>query len=135
MRIGELAAATGVSRDAIRFYEKQGLLRGVQRRTNGYREYDAPDVTAIALIRTARDLGFPLTEIAAILPLMRGGRLPPAVIDRKLRERIAVVDARIHELQQLRALLAERLDAARCPDEKGPARRPGPRSRRGAAFS
>lgn len=136
MRIGELAVATGLTRDTLRFYERAGLLRGVRRGSNGYRTYDAAAVASLSLIRTARELGFPLAEIAQVVPLMTGGRLGRAVVERKLRERLADLDARLGELQQLRALLAGRLVALgceegpvgpRCPADAGPADAgPGP---------
>lgn len=40
MRIGELAAASGLTRDALRYYERQGLLPRSRRTTGGFREYD-----------------------------------------------------------------------------------------------
>ncbi|MCZ9340439.1 MerR family DNA-binding transcriptional regulator, partial [Streptomyces sp. TRM76130] len=50
MRIGELAAATGVSTRSLRYYEAQGLL-SVERLANGYREYDERAVRQVALIQ------------------------------------------------------------------------------------
>ena len=130
MRIGELAVATGLSRDTLRFYERAGLLRGVRRRGNGYREYDPGSVAALTLIRTARELGFPLAEIAQVVPLLSDGRLSRAVAERKLRERLAALDARMAELQGLRGLLTARLaslgcgdGAPACPVAGAPARR------------
>ena len=63
MRIGELAAQTGTTKDTIRFYEKLGLVVG-QRQANGYRDYPAEAVTWLRHLRTAQRLGFSLAEIA-----------------------------------------------------------------------
>ncbi|MFX9634834.1 MerR family transcriptional regulator, partial [Acinetobacter baumannii] len=52
MRIGELARASGVSRAALRLYEKRGLLRAT-RSVNGYREYPASAVQRVEQIKTA----------------------------------------------------------------------------------
>eukprot|EP01032_Pedospumella_encystans_P037187 gene37187-42118_t len=69
MQIGEIAAATGISRDTLRFYEKRGLLRA-RRSANGYRDYPPEAVDWLRYIRTAQQLGFSLKEIEADLPLL-----------------------------------------------------------------
>ena len=69
MQIGQLATATGLSRDALRFYEKRGLLAST-RRGNGYREYPPQAVEWLRYVRTAQALGFSLAEIEADLPLL-----------------------------------------------------------------
>lgn len=75
MQIGELALATGLSPDALRYYERRGLLRA-RRRGNGYREYPLEAVEWLGYVRTAQGLGFSLAEIAADLPeLLAGGDL------------------------------------------------------------
>ncbi len=53
MQIGELAAATGLSRDALRFYEARGLLTA-RRRGNGYRDYPPEAVEWLCYLRTAQ---------------------------------------------------------------------------------
>ena len=69
MQIGEVAAATGLSRDTLRFYEKRGLLRA-RRSANGYRDYPAEALDWLRYIRIAQQLGFSLAEIEADLPLL-----------------------------------------------------------------
>nr|MYU48515.1 MerR family transcriptional regulator [Streptomyces sp. SID7803] len=64
MRIGELAAQTGLSRDTIRFYERTGLVTGGERLPNGYRDFPPETVPWLAYVRTAQALGFSLAEIA-----------------------------------------------------------------------
>ena len=51
LRIGDVAAAAGVSVDALRFYERRGLLKPAARRASGYREYTSE---AVGLVRFAR---------------------------------------------------------------------------------
>ena len=65
MRIGTLAQATGLSRDTLRFYERQGLLQA-RRRANGYRDYPPGLVVLLRFITQAQDLGFSLREIADV---------------------------------------------------------------------
>ncbi|MFT8715028.1 MerR family transcriptional regulator [Gluconobacter potus] len=68
MRIGELAQKSGLTTSKIRFYERIGLLKAVDRRSNGYRIYSSQAVTILGLITTAQRAGFTLDEIRALLP-------------------------------------------------------------------
>jgi len=68
MKIGELAKRTGLTPSRIRFYERIGLLRVVQRQPNGYRTYPPEAVLALELITSAQTAGFSLDELRALLP-------------------------------------------------------------------
>jgi len=116
MRIGQLAAATDLTRDALRFYEKRGLLVA-RRSANGYREYPPEAAQWLRYIRTAQSLGFTLAEIEADLPLVSGeGDSAPALRD-ALRRKLDDIDRRVQGLVQLREELARRLGEAmaECP--------------------
>src|SRR5690606_7702304 len=113
MQIGELAAATGLSRDTLRYYEKRGLIRAI-RRPNGYRHYPEASVFLLNYVRTAQRLGFTLAEIEAELPELAGAGDDDARVAALLRSKIASIDSRIPEVQTLRDDLAQRLDMA-CP--------------------
>ncbi|MFK7160754.1 MerR family transcriptional regulator [Marinospirillum sp. MEB164] len=68
MKIGELAALTGVAPSRIRFYERIGLLKTVARQANGYRSYPPEALTMLKLIITAQQSGFSLEELSTLLP-------------------------------------------------------------------
>lgn len=68
MRIGELSARSGIAASRIRFYERIGLLRTVERRPNGYRIYPPMALVALEVITTAQAAGFSLGEIRTLLP-------------------------------------------------------------------
>lgn len=68
MKIGELAARTGLTPSRIRYYEEIGLLRAVDRLPNGYRIYGLDAVTTLNVVVMAQQIGFTLEE-------MRGWRL------------------------------------------------------------
>ncbi|MGD7070184.1 MerR family transcriptional regulator [Acetobacter sp. AAB5] len=68
MKIGELAQQTGLTTSKIRFYERIGLLKTVDRRSNGYRTYPAQAVLILGIITTAQRAGFTLDEIRTLLP-------------------------------------------------------------------
>ena len=74
--IGEVAAKTGVSRKALRLYEKAGILLPARRTGSGYRMYGPETLTVLAFVPKARQLGFGLDEIARIVTLKRSGRTP-----------------------------------------------------------
>ena len=99
LSIGEVAHASGVSRDAIRYYERLGLLPKAARTAAGYRQYPQAVLGRLALVRNAQRFGFSLTEIAGFLRVRdRGGKPCDAV--RAAGERmLTAVDAQIAELQ------------------------------------
>ncbi|MBB2203427.1 MerR family transcriptional regulator [Gluconacetobacter takamatsuzukensis] len=68
MKIGELAHRSGLTPSRIRFYERIGLLKAVDRKANGYRSYPAEAVTILGLIALAQGAGFSLDEIRGLLP-------------------------------------------------------------------
>ena len=75
MKIGEVARAAGVGIDAVRFYEREGLLPKPARRPSGYREYTPAAVVDLRFIKRAKQLGFSLKEISELLSI---GREPDA---------------------------------------------------------
>jgi DNA-binding transcriptional MerR regulator len=63
LRIGDLAAASGLTRDALRYYERQGLLPRSRRTAGGFREYDDSTVDRVRFIKQAQAHGLTLREI------------------------------------------------------------------------
>lgn len=69
MNIGSASRASGVSERMIRHYETIGLIPPPARRDSGYRDYSEADVHRLRFAANARDLGFPIEEIRALLSL------------------------------------------------------------------
>lgn len=114
MRIGEVAARTGVSVDALRFYEKKQLIK-TQRTANGYRSYPEQTLQLVGYIKLAQQLGFSLAEIGENLPLLwNSDSASTDVLARLFAEKIALLDQRIAQMNALRSLLAERAEQV-CP--------------------
>lgn len=67
MNIKQAESLTGVARQNIRFYEKQGLLKPARNRGNDYREYSREDIQTLKWIRCLRMLDMPLEEIRQVL--------------------------------------------------------------------
>lgn len=114
MQIGEIASATGLSRDTLRFYEKRGLLRA-RRSANGYRDYPPEAVDWLRYIRLAQTLGFTLGEIEADLPLLAEPESSAPQLRAALERKLADIDQRLEGLHTLRGELARRLDGIMQP--------------------
>src|SRR6266481_3696066 len=101
MQIGIVAKKIGVSVDAIRFYERNGLLHQAPRTPGGFRTYGEDDVEALVFVRRVQGLGFKLSEIRGLLSL-RGNRLQPcAPVRRRLEEKLVDVQRKLSDLQKL----------------------------------
>jgi DNA-binding transcriptional MerR regulator len=74
--IGEVAGKSGVSRKALRLYEKAGILPPPRRTGSGYRMYGPETLGLLGFVTQARRLGFRLEEIKRIVVLKRSGRTP-----------------------------------------------------------
>jgi Cd(II)/Pb(II)-responsive transcriptional regulator len=112
MRIGDLAAATGIPVETIRFYEREGLLPKARRADNNYRVYATAHAERLAFIRQCRILDMTLDEVRALLRLRGQPSRDCADVDMLLDEHIGHVKQRIRELKALEKDL--RLLRARC---------------------
>jgi MerR family redox-sensitive transcriptional activator SoxR len=75
LTIGELAARSGVSDSALRFYERKGLIRA--RRTDGnQRRYPSVTLRLVAVIQAGKAAGIPLEEISAALSSLPSEKAP-----------------------------------------------------------
>lgn len=108
MLIGQLAAATGCTRDTLRFYEKLGLIKGPRDRS-GYRHYGPQSLERVQLIQHAKVLGFTLGEIGALLDDWESGRLSIAEKQTIFRDKIVDVEQRIAALKAVRTYLEDKL--------------------------
>ena len=109
MRIGEVAAATGVGVEALRFYERRGLLGRPARTASGYRAYDEGVLERLAFIKRAQSIGFSLDEIAEILEMRGKGAAPCLEVREAARRKLAELDVRLRELRRYRNELARTL--------------------------
>ncbi|MBW8888547.1 MAG: MerR family DNA-binding protein [Fibrobacteres bacterium] len=119
MLIGELSKRTGLSRDTIRFYEKEDLIRpekSVRQGffSNNYKNYPESVVSTLLVIQRAKALGFTLSEIRDMLALQVDGKLSQGKWVAEAKAKLVVIDRKIEELQELKTLLADVL--ARCID-------------------
>lgn len=106
MKIGELAERTGLPTSRIRFYERIGLLKMVERQANGYRSYSDGAVLALKLIATGQRAGFSLDELRTLLPGDLANWEHGTVLD-TLRRKVQDIEALQAQLAQSKAHLVE----------------------------
>jgi MerR family redox-sensitive transcriptional activator SoxR len=100
--IGEVAARSGFSTSALRFYEKEGLLEAA-RTAGGQRRYPRSVLRRLAFVRAASNVGLSLDEVRAALATLPAGRAPSKTDWRRLSESWrARLDEQITALEDLR---------------------------------
>lgn len=105
MNIGQAAKASGVSAKMIRHYESLGLFPQARRTEAGYRQYTGKDIDTLRFIRSARDLGFSTERIRALLGLWQDQARPSREVKSLAQAHIDELDARLRELQAMKATL------------------------------
>jgi len=132
--IGQAAERAGVSARMVRHYEGLGLLAGVARSDNGYRQYTEADVHTLRFIRRARDLGFSMEEIATLLGLWQDKQRASSQVKQIAQQHIASLSERIAAMQAMQRSLQALVQCCHgdgrpdCPildDLAGPARPAG----------
>lgn len=108
MQIGKVSHQTGLSIDAIRFYEKQHLLDRPARSEGGFRLFHVEDVQRIHFIRRAQQLGFSLPEIRELLVLQDNGKACSHVRD-LFQTKLGTIRNKIRDLEVLEEQLAKNL--------------------------
>jgi len=101
MKIGEVAAQTGVSESIIRYYERNGVLPYPSRDRSGYREYSDSDLARIQLVTGARRLGCSFAEIKAILAMQDKQHTPSAEILELLEHKRGEVNLEMERLKRV----------------------------------
>ncbi len=109
--ISQVATAADVNVQTIRYYERRGLFPIPRRTPAGYRQYTEDAVARLRFIKHAQDLGFSLQQIQELLGLRVRHGAACDTVERKTRQKIAVVQQRIRDLQRMKRTL-EQLAAA-----------------------
>ncbi len=119
MTISKLARAAGVNVETIRYYQRRGLIEQPEKPAQGYRTYPPATLTRIRFIRRAQELGFSLEDIDHLLAMED----QPCAQARELaQQKLAQVQAKLHDLQQLAGALSKLVsqcehnpDLSHCP--------------------
>jgi DNA-binding transcriptional MerR regulator len=119
-RIGEVAALTGVTVEALRYYEREGLLPTPLRSANGARRFGPDQVSRVRFVKQAQAVGLTLRDIQQLVGLQRGHSRAACTRMRKvLAERLSEIEGRVSELQLFRTMLQEHLQACDAALESG----------------
>ena len=110
LKIGEVAKRSGIGIEALRFYEKSGLLERPSRTQSGYRIYDGDVLARLDFIKRAQILGFSLDEIRRIIADKRSGQSPCSEVREIVRRRLDQLDERMREMKRYRNELAKALN-------------------------
>lgn len=109
LKIGEVSQASGIGIEALRFYERSGLLGSPARSNSGYRLFDEGILERLEFIKKAQTLGFSLDEIGRIIADAKKGDSPCDEVREIVRRRLAELDERMREMRRYRKELAETL--------------------------
>ncbi|WP_049629723.1 Cu(I)-responsive transcriptional regulator [Cellvibrio sp. pealriver] len=116
--IGEAAKLTGLSTKMIRHYESLGLVSPTDRTYANYRVYQTRDIHLLRFIKSARELGFSMKQIAVLTSLWQNSGRSSAEVKKLALEHIQEMDERIQSLQQMRNALNDL--AGRCHGDDKP---------------
>jgi DNA-binding transcriptional MerR regulator len=106
LRIGEVAARTGTTVEALRYYEREGLLPAPARSAAGIRRFRPEAVTRILFVKQAQAAGLTLRDIKQLTGFERGrSRAICQRMRRVLAQRLSDIDSRVNELQTFRTTL------------------------------
>ena len=112
LRIQEVAAETGLTTRAIRYYEEQGLLEPAARSDGAYRLFDASDLERLRFIKELRDdAGFSLAQIGQLLEdedARERNRARLRATDDPAERRAILLEARARVDRQIETLRAKR---------------------------
>jgi len=118
LTIGRLARDAGVNLETVRYYERIGLMPKPDRTLGGHRSYTAEEGRRLTFIRRARDLGFGLDDIRALIALAQPARASCAEVRTIATAHLETMRAKMADLARLEAALADTVD--RCQGETSP---------------
>ncbi|MBA4125092.1 MAG: MerR family DNA-binding protein [Acidobacteria bacterium] len=110
LKIGEVSQLSGIGIEALRFYERSGLLGKPSRSPSGYRLYDDGVLERLIFIKKSQTLGFSLNEIGRIISDAQSGLSPCDEVREIVRRRLAELDERMREMRRYRRELAQTLE-------------------------
>lgn len=117
--ITQLARQTGLTPDALRYYERIGLLPPPERTSGAHRRYGPDALDRVRFIQGAQRLGLSLAEISDLLTVRDTGTCPCEPAGALLRRHITTIDAELDRLTALRdelVAMAAALPAEDCPN-------------------
>jgi MerR family transcriptional regulator, mercuric resistance operon regulatory protein len=118
LTIGQLAAAAEVNFETVRYYERIGLMPSPARTASGHRTYEDEHIRRLVFIRRARELGFSIEDIRALLALAEPSRASCADVKGIAQAHLDEVRKKMADLKKLERILSRTI--AGCSGEKAP---------------
>jgi MerR family transcriptional regulator, mercuric resistance operon regulatory protein len=118
LTIGRLSDLTGVNIETIRYYERTKVPTAPPRAANARRIYQSSDVRTLSFLRRARELGFSLDDIRALLRLGGPEKASCIEVRRIASHHLDDIRAKITDLRKLERLLSKTL--AQCSGTTAP---------------
>ena len=109
LQIGQVAEQTGLTVDAIRFYEKERLLSKAFRSTGGFRLYGVDHVEQLRFIQKAQAIGFSLREIRELILIQDDQVETCSHVRDLIQQKLVAVQQKMNELGQIQGQLKEAL--------------------------
>ncbi|WP_017569732.1 MerR family transcriptional regulator [Nocardiopsis halotolerans] len=107
---GEVAERFDLTLDTLRYYEKAGLLRRVDRSPSGHRRYRSDDVELLDMIRCLRDTDMPIARLREFAELVRGGdNTVPDRLD-LLQNHQERLNERMAEMRKCQTVIQHKID-------------------------
>ena len=110
LRIGQIAAQAGTSRDTVRHYERLGIIAKAARTAGGYRLYSESAVERIRFVRNAVRFGFSLRQISRFLNARDSGRAPCRDVRDAAAQMASDMDRQIDDMIAARAAIQQMLN-------------------------
>ena len=107
--IGVAAELSGVSIEAIRYYERDGVVPEAERSQNGRRTYDEPAIARLRFVKRCRDFGFSIKQIKSLIQLSENKDTSCAEASEIGQKHLRDVQEKLNNLKQLESALAELL--------------------------
>jgi MerR family copper efflux transcriptional regulator len=117
MLIGEIAKKTGLTRDTVRFYEREGLIASGEQEAGSriYKTFDQEALERLLFIKQGQAGGFTLREIKEILNSWGTNLnlMPRDQMVASLEVKLRQTEEKIERLENVRAYLSAKLERAR----------------------
>lgn len=106
LTIGKIAGLAGVTTDAVRFYEREGLIAPTAKSESGYRLYEATAVARLRFVQHAQHCGFTLAEIGELLSLQGQDSARCEDVRRRVVEKKLQLEAKIKAMKSMSEALS-----------------------------
>lgn len=100
-RIGELADLFGMTKEGVRYLERQGIISSIRDEKNGYRYFQRDAITRLKQIRRFQSLGFSLEEAQDMIC-----ETPRDQIEDRLRKKLQELEEKEKQIRRMKELLA-----------------------------